>query len=76
MSDPRRSHDFDYVHSDIPDGMRIGEWRIQRAAERMVARMSGRAARRCRRRHWLLGWIRPWRAPAPRPPVRGRPAHG
>jgi hypothetical protein len=76
MSDPRRSHDFNYVHTDITDGMLIGEWRIQRAAERIGARMSARAARRCRRWHWLLRWIRPWRVPTPRPPVGGRPAHG
>ena len=24
MTDPRGWHDFDYVHTDIPDGMTIG----------------------------------------------------
>jgi hypothetical protein len=76
MNDARGWHEFNYVHTDIPDGIRIAEWRTQRAAERMAARMTARAARRCRRRRWLLRWIRPWRVPTPRPLVRGRPAHG
>lgn len=45
MADPLRSHDFAYVHTDIPAGMTIGEWRAHRAAERGA----GRAARRNRR---------------------------
>ena len=40
MNDPRGWHDFNYVHTDIPDGIRIAEWRTQRAAERIAARMS------------------------------------
>jgi hypothetical protein len=75
MTEPHGWHGFNYVHSDIPDGIGIGEWRTRRAAERM-AHMTARAARRCRRRRQLLRWIRPWRVPTPRPPVRGRPAHG
>jgi hypothetical protein len=75
MTEARGRHDFNYVHSDIPEGMPVGEWRARRAAERMAARMTARAARRCRRRRWLLRWIR-WRVPTVRPPVRGRPVHG
>jgi hypothetical protein len=45
MADPPVSHDFAYVHTDIPAGMTIGEWRGQRTAERGASR----AARRSRR---------------------------
>jgi hypothetical protein len=76
MTDAGGWHEFDYVHSDIPAGLRIAEWRTRRAAERMAARMTARAVRRGRRRRWLRRWIRPWRVPTPRPPVGGRPAHG
>jgi hypothetical protein len=31
MTESRRPRDFVYVHSDIPAGMTIGEWRAQRA---------------------------------------------
>ena len=34
MADPLRSHDFAYVHSDIPAGMTIRDWRARRAADR------------------------------------------
>ena len=34
MTDLRGSHDFVYVHTDIPAGMTIREWRAQRAASR------------------------------------------
>ena len=37
MADPPGSHDFVYVHTDIPAGMTIREWRAQRAAERGAA---------------------------------------
>ena len=45
MADPPVSHDFGYVHTDIPAGVTIGEWRAHRATERGA----GRAARRNRR---------------------------
>ena len=45
MADPPVSHDFVYVHTDIPAGMTIREWRAHRAAERRA----GRAAHRNRR---------------------------
>jgi hypothetical protein len=53
MSDPPGPYGFVYVQTDIPDGMRIGAWRAQRAAERPAVR----AARRWRRRRRLLRWI-------------------
>jgi|1185.fasta_scaffold2039763_2 hypothetical protein len=42
-------HDFVYVQTDIPDGIAIGDWRAQRAAELMALR----SARRWRRRRRL-----------------------
>lgn len=41
-------YDFVYVHTDIPEGMTIREWRAQRAADRATARDAQRAARRAR----------------------------
>ena len=32
MPDAAGPYDFMYVHTDIPDGMTIREWRAQRAA--------------------------------------------
>jgi hypothetical protein len=46
MTDLPVSHDFGYVHTDIPEGMTIREWRAQRAADRAAARLAARAARR------------------------------
>ena len=34
MTESRRPRDFVYVHSDIPPGMTIREWRAQRPANR------------------------------------------
>jgi hypothetical protein len=34
MTGSRGAHDFVYIHTDIPAGMTIGEWRAQRAASR------------------------------------------
>ena len=34
MADRLGSHDFVYVHTDIPAGMTLPEWRAQRAAGR------------------------------------------
>ena len=59
MTDPPVSHDFVYVHTDIPAGMTIGEWRAHRAAERGAARPARRSRRSPRRaavtivRTWL-----------------------
>ena len=55
MKDEPVSHDFIYVHADIPAGMTIREWRAQRAADRAAARRAGfpaavlawQAAHRC-----------------------------
>jgi hypothetical protein len=50
MSKQTRVHDFVYVHTDIPEGMTIREWRAQRAAERGARREEEREARRRRLR--------------------------
>jgi hypothetical protein len=39
------SQDFAYVHTDIPAGMTIGEWRAHRAAERGASRATRRSRR-------------------------------
>lgn len=43
-------YDFVYVHTDIPEGMTIREWRAQRATDRATARDIQRAARRAHSR--------------------------
>jgi hypothetical protein len=67
-------YDFVYVHTDIPPGMTIREWRGRRTAERAAERQAAREARRqhsVRRRlytttrTWLVA-LRPQRAPAHR----------
>jgi hypothetical protein len=44
MADPV-THDFEYVHTDIPAGMTIRDWRAYRAAERDAARATRRSRR-------------------------------
>ena len=46
MTDEPVSQDFGYIHTDIPAGMTIGEWRAQRAADRAAARLATGATRR------------------------------
>lgn len=48
MDHPGSSHSFRYVHTDIPPGMTISEWRHQRASQRKPSRPSvtTRVARR------------------------------
>jgi hypothetical protein len=71
MSDRPGSHVFNYVHTDIPAGMRIADWRARRAADRVWARRAACAARRRRRRRLLLRWLAWPRAAMPRPPFGG-----
>jgi hypothetical protein len=70
MSDRPGSHVFNYVHTDIPAGMRIADWRAQRAA-RDASGLAACAARRWRRRRLLLRWLAWPRVPTPRPPYGG-----
>jgi hypothetical protein len=62
MPDQPVSHDFGYVHTDIPAGMTIREWRDHRAAERAAERGTARAERRIRSlaRRAALGVIHMW----------------
>ena len=54
MSDEPASYDFVYVETDIPPGMTIREWRLQRSAERTARRMTQREARAWIPRTWTL----------------------
>jgi hypothetical protein len=54
MADVGGPYDFVYVHTDIPEGMTIREWR----AERATLRGAGRRTRRERRPAALIRWVR------------------
>lgn len=49
MPDTGGPYDFVYVDTDIPEGMTIREWRLQRTAERERLRAQNRVARRASR---------------------------
>ena len=77
MADQPVSHDFVYVHTDIPAGMTIRQWRAQRAVDRAEPRLAVGATRRpsvlARR---LTAVVRIWmravrQAHQPTPPGRG-----
>jgi hypothetical protein len=76
MSQTGPPHSFVYVHTDLPPGMTIGEWRERRAAERSAIKTAAREQRRRRR----PGAIGRWRVAAPvavlRPWLRGRGVNG
>jgi hypothetical protein len=66
MYRPCGPHDFVYVHTDIPEGMTIREWRAQRAAAHQAERAARRSGARIRR---LCGAAKIWlteRYPQPR----------
>ena len=50
MTESGGPYDFVYVHTDIPEGMTIREWRAQRAVEHKTRIALERAARRARAR--------------------------
>ncbi len=76
MSD-KPPYDFVYVHTDIPEGMTIREWRAQRAAERLTTRDAARQERRRQRARTRRRWLDALRAPTHhRPRLRRREAHG
>ena len=72
MTDSRGSHDFAYVHTDIPAEMTIREWRTQRSAERAAAHAAGRES--CHRRcvQAIRRWLGALCAPDKRAAVRRR----
>ena len=59
MSD-QPSYDFVYVHTDLPEGMTICEWRAYRAAERAVERRASPEERRQRSARRRLRVTRVW----------------
>ena len=69
-------NDFVYVYTDIPEGRTMGEWRTERAAERMAMRAAAREDRRRRRPRNLRLLVDALHVPAPRHRLRGREAHG
>ena len=68
-------HDFIYVHTDIPDGMTIREWRAQRAAERAATQAAERKERRWRRAATAQRWLAVLPARM-HPRLHHRQAHG
>jgi hypothetical protein len=60
MTDAPISHDFGYVHTDIPAGMTICEWRAQRAIDRAEPRMAAGATRRSVLGRRLTAVVRIW----------------
>lgn len=76
MTDSGGTRDLVYVHTDIPAGLTISEWRAQRATERLTMRAAAREARRRRHSRRLRRWLEILRAPALRPRLRGREVHG
>jgi hypothetical protein len=74
MADPPVTHDFAYVHTDIPAGMTIGEWRAHRAEERGASRATRRSRRSPRRAAVTI--IHTWlQARRPRRHGTGRGVH-
>ena len=76
MTDSRGSHDFVYVHTDIPAGMTIGEWRAQRSAERAAAHAAGRESRHRVASQAIRRWLGALWVPVQRAGVRSREAQG
>jgi hypothetical protein len=70
MTDGPGPHGFGYVHTDIPDGMLISDWRARRAAHD-ASGLAVCAARRWRRRRQFLRSLVWPRVPTPRPPFGG-----
>ena len=75
MPDAGGPHDFIYVHTDIPEGMTIREWRAQRAAERAAMHAAEREERRRQRAATAQRWMAVLSAVV-RPRLHHREAHG
>jgi hypothetical protein len=75
MPDAGGPHDFMYVHTDIPEGMTIREWRARRDAERTATQAAEREERRGER----VATAQRWSAVLPatmRLRLHSREAHG
>jgi hypothetical protein len=76
MSEAGGRYDFVYLHTDIPEGMTIREWRAQGAVKRSTVDAAARADRR-RKRAWApRRWPAALRMPVRRLRLRSREAHG
>jgi hypothetical protein len=76
MTEPGVPYDFVYVHTDIPEGMTIREWRGRSKPERLTRAAAARADRQ-QGRVWGTGrWLARLRVPVRRLRVRSREAHG
>jgi hypothetical protein len=76
MTDESFSHDFVYVHTDIPEGMTIREWRRDRAADRAVTRrLRRRRLFATPMRRWIAARRGPLRTTSERSWLGGREAH-
>ena len=75
MADVRGPHDFIYVHTDIPEGMTIREWRAQRAAQRAATQAAEGEQRRRRRAATAQRWLAALPAMV-RPRIHNGEAHG
>ena len=76
MTDSGGTRDVVYIHTDIPAGVTIREWRAQRATERLAMCVAAREARRHRRSRRLRRWLQILRVPALRPLFPRREVHG
>jgi hypothetical protein len=76
MSEAGGRYDLVYVHTDIPEGMTIREWRGRSAAERLTLGAAARADRQQGRARGTGRWLARLRVPVRRLRVRSREAHG
>jgi hypothetical protein len=76
MSETGRRYDLVYVHTDIPEGMTIREWRAQGALKRSTVDAAARADRHRRRARRTRRWPAALRMPVRRLRLRSREAHG
>jgi hypothetical protein len=76
MSQTGGPYDFVYVHTDIPAGMTIGEWRTRRAAERIAVKTAAHQERRRRRAAAIRRSLTAPPVAVSRPWLRSREANG
>ena len=75
MSEAGGRYDLVYVHTDIPEGMTIREWRGRSAAERLTVQAPARADRHQRRARRSRRWLAHPCVPVRRLRLRSRQAH-
>ena len=72
MSKSGGPYDFVYVHTDIPEGMTIRDWREKRSTGEAAARADRRRQRAWATRRWRAAL----RMPVRQARLRSREAHG